>query len=177
LTSRLAEIFTDKALIDRIERASGSPGTTTTTCVSELLKDMGVKKMALVGPYTDSVFDIEVEFFKNYGIDTIYMKGSGLGLVEEPEFYDYMMNPYSSYGLVKEGAKVAPEADCIFLTCMASPLLGIADTLEKEVGKPVVSSCSATLYGILKKLGIPDPVYYYGEVLTRPRLPQPIGAE
>jgi len=131
---------------------------------------MDIKKMVIVGPYTDSVFDVEVEFFRSKGIDAIYIKGSGLGLVEQSEFFDYMMNPYSSYGLVKDGAKTVPDADCVFLTCMVSPLLGMADILEKEVGKPVISSSSATLYGILKKLGIPDPVYHYGEALTRSRL-------
>jgi maleate cis-trans isomerase len=54
---------------------------------------------------------------------------------------------------------------------MASPLIGVADILEEEIGKPVISSPSATLYGILKKLGIPDFVHHYGMALRRPRLP------
>jgi len=41
----------DQQIIKRIEEASGSPATTTTTCVLELFKDMGIKKIALVGPY------------------------------------------------------------------------------------------------------------------------------
>lgn len=160
----------DQMLIDRIEKASGSPATTTTTCVLELLKDMGIKKMALVGPYTDLIFDAEVKFFESHGINTIYKKGWGLGFLEQTQFFNFMMDPYSSCKLVKEGAQVVPDADCVFLSCMASPLLGIADTLENEIGKPVISSLSATLYGILKKLGIPDPVYHYGQALTKPRL-------
>ena len=162
----------DQKIIERIERASGSPATTTVTCVLELLKDMGVKKTVLVGPYIDSVFDAEVKFFETHGIEALYVKESGLGLVKPAEFYVYGMDPYRGYKLVKDGAKVDPSADCVFLTCMVSPLLGVADILEKEIGKPVISSLSATLYGILKKLGIPDPVYHYGEALTRPRLPR-----
>jgi maleate cis-trans isomerase len=80
------------------------------------------------------------------------------------------MNPYSSYKLVKDGAKAVPSADCVFLTCTASPLLGMANMLENEIGKPVISSLSATLYGILKRLAIPDPIYNYGVALTKPRL-------
>jgi maleate cis-trans isomerase len=52
---------------------------------------------------------------------------------------------------------------------MGSKILGIADILEKEIGMPIISSPSATLYGILKKLEISDPVYHYGEALRRPR--------
>jgi len=162
----------DQMLIEKIEKASGSPATTTSTCVLGLLKDMGVKKIAMVGPYPDSTFEEEVKFLKDKGVETLYWKG--LGLVSMSEYWDYAMDPYSSYKLVRDGAKAAPDADCVFLTCMVSPLLGVADTLEEEIGKPVISSLSATLYGILKKLEIPDPVYHYGEALTRPRLPRQI---
>lgn len=154
-------------LIERIEKASGSPATTTITCVLEVFKDMGIKKIALVGPYPVSTFEEEVKFLKYNGIETLFWKG--LGLVEMIEYWEFAMDPYSSYRLVKDGAKGAPNADCIFLTCMVSPLLGIGDILEQEIGKPVISSQSATLYGILKKLGIPDPVYHYGEALRRER--------
>ena len=161
----------DQEIIERIERASGSLATTTTTCVVELLADMGINKIVLVGPYTDPIFDAEVKFFEANGIEAIYVKGSGLGLVTLEEFRAFIMDPYSGYKLVRDGAKADPSADCIFFTCMASPLLGLADILEQEIGKPVISSLSATLYGILKKLGISDPVNNYGEGLRRPRLP------
>jgi maleate cis-trans isomerase len=55
---------------------------------------------------------------------------------------------------------------------MVSHMAGVVDYLEKEIDKPIISSLSATLYGVLKKLEIPDPVYHYGQALTRERLPQ-----
>lgn len=157
-----------KKLIEKIEKASGSPATTTIMCVLQTLKDMGVKRISLVGPYPEFTFEEEVKFLKANGVETLYWKG--LGLVDMSEYWEFSMNPYSTYQLVKEGAKAAAEADCVFLTCMVSPLLGVADILEKEIGKPVISSLSGTLYGILKKTGIADPVYHYGEALRRSRL-------
>jgi maleate cis-trans isomerase len=53
---------------------------------------------------------------------------------------------------------------------MWSRILGIVDEVEAEIKKPVISSCNAVLYNILKMLGIPDPVYHYGALLQRPRL-------
>ncbi|MGA2464853.1 MAG: hypothetical protein ABSH06_10945 [Thermodesulfobacteriota bacterium] len=158
----------DQMLIEKIEKVSGTPATTTSTCVLEIFKDMGIKKIALVGPYPDSTFKDEVKFLEAHGIETLYWKG--LGLVNALEYWDFSMDPYNSYKLVREGAKAAPNADCVFVTCMASAILGVVDYLEKEIGKLVISSPSATFYGILKKLGIPDPVYHYGEALTRPRV-------
>jgi len=158
----------DQMLIERIERASGSPATTATTCVLELFKDMRIKKIALVGPYPESTFDEEIKFLKANGIVTLYFKA--LGFSKHCEYWDYYGDPYPCYKLVREAAKAAPKADCVFVTCMMSTIMGIVDTLEKEIGKPVISSSSATLYGILKKLGIPDQVPHYGQALMRERL-------
>jgi maleate isomerase len=162
----------DQKLIDKIEKASGSTATTTSTCVVEVFKDMGVKKIALVGPYVDFVLEQEVKFFKGHDIDTIYVKG--LGIADPPEYWEYQRDPYNCYELIKNAARTTPSADCIFVSCMLSNILGWVDGLERQIGKPIVSSSSATLYGILKKLVIPDLVYHYGEVLTRPRLPEQV---
>lgn len=157
----------DQTIIERIEKASGSPATTTTTCVIGLFKAMDIRKVALVGPYPDSTLEEEVKFLKGNGIESLYCKG--LGFVNISDYWNFSMDPYASYKLVKDAAKEAPTADCIFLTCMTSPLLGVVDILEEEIGKLVISSASATLYGILKMLGIPDSVHHYGETLKRPR--------
>jgi maleate isomerase len=158
----------DKEIIERIENVAETPATTTTTCVLDVFKDMGITKIALVGPYPQAVFDIEVEFFKNHGVESVYVKG--LNNLTMPQMWGYYTDPYACYHLVKNAAKVSPDADCVFVTCMMTWLLSVADILEEEIGLPVISSPSATLYGILKKLEIPDPVYHYGEALRRPRL-------
>jgi maleate cis-trans isomerase len=157
----------DKMLIEKIEKATSIPATTTTTCVMELFKDMGIKKIALVGPYLKELFDAEVNFLEGSGIEVLTV--NGLGFSKMPDYWDYYTNPYVTYQIAKDGAKAAPDADCVFVTCMLSSITAVVDTLEKEIGKPIISSSSATLYGILKKLGIPDPVYHYGEALIRPR--------
>lgn len=121
----------DQKIIERIEKASGVPATTTTTSVLELLKDMGVKKLALAGPYIESILDVEVNFFKSHGIETLAVKG--LGLLKSSEYWDYYMDPYQSYKIGKEAAKAAPNADCIFITCMMTSIIGIVDKLEEEI--------------------------------------------
>ena len=157
----------DQMLIEKIEKASDTPVTTTATCMLELFKDMDIKKIAIVGPYVDSIFDVQVKFLKANGVETLATKG--LGFSEVSEYWNYYMDPDMCYRITKDGAEAAPDADCIFSSCIMSNIVPIVDNLEKEIGKPVISSLSATLYGILKKLGVPDPVYHYGEALVRPR--------
>lgn len=158
----------DQKVIKLIEDASGVPATTTTTSVVKLLQDLEVEKIALVGPYMKELFDAEVDFFEASGFKILTVQYLGYKTLEE--YWEYRHNPYPVYRLIKDGHQAAPDADCIFVTCMFSYIMGIVDIAEQEVKKPVVSSCSSLLYNILKMLKIPDPVHHYGEALHRPRL-------
>jgi len=158
----------DQKIVSLIEDAAGVPATTTTTAVIELLKDLGARKIALVGPYLKAMFDAEIAFLEGSGFEVLTVKHLGFETLEE--YWDFRHNPYPVYRLVREGHQAAPEADCIFVTCMFSQIMGIVDIAEQEIGKPVVSSCSSLLYGILKALQIPDPIEHYGMALRLPRL-------
>ncbi len=158
----------DQKIIKIIEDASGVPATTTSTSVVVLLRDLGIKKIALVGPYMKELFDIEVDFFEAAGFDILTVQWLGYKTLEE--YWMYRHNPYPVYQLIKDGHKAAPDADCIFVTCMFSSIMGVVDVAEQEVERPIISSCSSLMYNILKMLKIPDPIYHYGEALRRPRL-------
>lgn len=159
----------DQTIIKKIEETTGGvPATTTSTSLLVTFKDLGIKKIAMCGPYMKEVFDVAIDFFKYHGIETLHLEY--LGYKKTEEFWEYMHNPYPVYRLIRDSHRAAPDADCVFISCMWSHILGIVDTAEEEIGKPVISSCSATLYNILKMLGIPDPVYHYGQLLQRPRL-------
>ena len=155
----------DEDIIKELEAAASLPSTTTSTCVLTAFADLGVKKIVLVGPYPKEVFNVEVQFFKDHGIDTLYVEA--LGYTTQREFALLQKQPYIFYHLAKEAYKAAPDVDAIFITCMAAPAIKIIDTLEQETGKPVISSCSATLYGVLKKLGIKEPIEGYGQLLRK----------
>ena len=150
----------DKSIIEELEQAVGIPTTTTTTCVLTALNDLGAKKIALLGPYLKEVLDLEVEFLEAHGIEVPYTRT--LGYREVHEFVHLYEQPYLFYREAKKACQSASDIDAIFITCMASPSLAVINTLEKETGKPVLSSCSASLYGVLKTLRIKVPIEKYG---------------
>lgn len=152
----------DVNIIKELETAVGIPATTTSTCVLNAFADLGIKKIALVGPYTKEVFDIEINFFKEHGIDTLYAKS--LGLHEIKDFVCLYEQPYMYYRMAKEAYRSAPEIDAIFITCLCSPARKIINTLERETGKYVISSCLVSLYGVLKQLGIKEPIEELGHL-------------
>ena len=157
----------DQDIIRELESATGVPSTTTSTCLVRAFSDLGVKSIALIGPYIEDVFDIETQFFKHHGIETIFCKGMGFDKVSQ--IIRTSEQPYIYYRLAREAYRSAPDADAIFITCIASPIAAVVNTLEQETGKPIISSCSASLYGVLKQLGIRDPIENYGQLLRMSR--------
>lgn len=152
----------DEKVIKELENAVGIPATTSSTCLLAAFADLGSKKIALIGPYPQEVFDIEIKFFKKHGINTLYSRTLGIHQIK-----DYMHlheQPYMYYRMAKEACRLAPDIDTIFITCLCSPALKVINALERETGKAVVSSCLATLYGVLKKLGIREPIKELGRL-------------
>lgn len=152
----------DKEIIKELEAAVSIPSTTTSTCVLRAFADLGIKKIALIGPYIREVFDAEINFFKDHGIETLYLKALEYRYVRDISLL--RERPYIFYRMAKEAYQAAKDIDAIFITCMASPAIKIIDPLEQETGKFVISSNSASLYGVLKKLGIKGPIENYGKV-------------
>ena len=59
-----------------------------------------------------------------------------------------------------------PTAEALLISGTGLPTVGIVERLEKDLGKPVVTSQTATLWFALRALGIKDPVRGYGRLLA-----------
>ena len=152
----------DEAIIKELEEAVKIPATTSSTCVLTAMRDLKANKMALIGPYTKDLFDIEIKFYKDLGIDTLY--SNNLNLYEINDIVEQHQKPYMYYQLAKEAYRAASDIDVIFITCMQSPALEIVNIIQQETGKPVISSCIASLYGVLKMLGIREQIKELGKL-------------
>lgn len=155
----------DETVIEEIQSETGISTTTTSTCVLQAMRDLRAQRIALIGPYLEEVLQVEVEFFEYHGFTIVYKKAFGYEKVSD--FLNMYRYPYMYYSHVKEAWSTVrnSQLDAIFVTCMASPTIRIINVLEKEIGIPVVSSCSASLYVILKYfLKINEPVTEYGKL-------------
>ncbi|HEU5196042.1 MAG TPA: hypothetical protein VFW70_14975, partial [Methylomirabilota bacterium] len=59
----------------------------------------------------------------------------------------------------------APGADAVLISGTGLPTAGIVEHLERDLGKPVVTSQTATLWRALGLLGISERVGGYGRLL------------
>lgn len=152
----------DRALIGRIEQASGIPATTTTTAVLDALRALGASSLAIATPYNDELNAIERAFFtkSGFGVDRI----AGLGCATDAEIG--RLDPDDAVALVERVDN--PHADAIFISCTNFHCLPVVDQLELRRGKPVVTSNLAGAWAALRRIGVDDVIPGYGRLLTLP---------
>ena len=102
---------------------------------------------------------------ESIGFEVVYEKG--LGISETVEIAK--VSPATVYRLGKEALTKAPEADTLFISCGNLRTIEILSALEKDTGKPAISSNQALLWGALRMVGVREPIYGFGSLLERPR--------
>jgi len=143
----------DTLLAEKIKQQIGLPLVTTSTAIVEAFKILKVKKIAMATPYIDEINRREKEFFEHSlkGLKVVNM--SGLGII--PNLQKGQLTPESAYVAAKQVHTGSSE--CILISCTNWRTLEIIDVLEKDLGKPVVSSVQATIWLTFKMLGLSRP--------------------
>ena len=59
------------------------------------------------------------------------------------------------------------DADALFISCTALPVLNILDKLEEKLQKPVLSSNQTLIWDTLRSVGYQSPVKGYGKLLEK----------
>jgi len=145
--SSMGEKGIDAACSARITRASGCPGTTTTTATIEALEAFGAKRVILLSPYPEDVAGFTIRYFGFYGIEifrSVRLEGHGQENISSETVY--------AQAKLLETAG----ADALLISCMAIDTMDIIDRLEAELGIPVVTSHQASLWSVLRRTGIDD---------------------
>jgi maleate isomerase len=159
----------DRQFCQELESEWDTPITSTMLAVAEALQHLGLKKIVVTTPYPDSHHVAERAYLKEAGIEALTMQGmgfetaDGFASVSPQEIFDFAMNAWKDH---------SNEADGLFISCMNHDGMAAAQALEDEIGKPVVTSHTATLWRVLSQAGETKPLLGYGRLLaeTRPDL-------
>ncbi len=159
----------DRQFCQELESEWDTPITSTMLAVAEALQHLSLKKIVVTTPYPDSHHVAERAYLKEAGIEALTMQGmgfetaDGFASVSPREIFDFAMNAWKDH---------SNEADGLFISCMNHDGMAAAQALEDEIGKPVVTSHTATLWRVLSQAGETKPLLGYGRLLaeTRPDL-------
>ena len=151
-TSMAEGLEGEAALVRRVAQESGAQSFSTAQAVLEALGAMQMRRIVLFSPYVQATNDHEAEFFAGHGITVVRDVALAVGASDE-----FIRIPVTRWiELAREHARV--EADGYFLSCTNTTQIEAIETIEREMGKPVVNSNQATLWAALRRIGAPGGV-------------------
>ena len=152
----------DQKIIGRIRQATGLPSTTTTTAVVAGLRTLDIKKLILVSPYTELLHQKEKAFLEGEGFRLLNDRWVGLSDC----FQQYEMEPLRWCEMVI--AMQQPQCEGYFISCGGIRVVEIIQQLERELGKPVITSNQALIWHCLRIMGLQEPIEGFGRLLNTP---------
>ncbi|MFQ5973832.1 MAG: aspartate/glutamate racemase family protein, partial [Alphaproteobacteria bacterium] len=150
----------DRALDEAMSARAGVPAVSTATAVVEALRALGVGRIAVATPYVQWVYEAEEAFLTAAGFGVLAINGLGLE-------GGRAISSLPGDEIRRLAADVdRPEAEALFISCTDLPALAHIERLEREHGKPVVTSNQATFWAAARTAGL-GPIPGYGQLLAR----------
>jgi maleate isomerase len=140
----------DRELSRRIEAESGITATTTMTAVQDALAALRIKKVAIATSYIGSVDKALAEVLKGAGFDVLAIEG--MGILKSIDMGDVW--PQETYRFAHAAFKKVPDADGFFISCGNLRTLEIIPALERDFGRPVITSNQAGMWKVLQLAGV-----------------------
>jgi maleate isomerase len=148
----------EPALLERIARLSGARPLTAATAVTEALRHLGARRIALATPYPEVIANAGRTYWTAAGFEIVAHRG----LENVTNIYDETEERAYTLGRAAD----SPDADAVLISGTGLPTAGIVERLERDLGKPVVTSQTATLWRALHLLDVKQPLSGYGRLLA-----------
>lgn len=151
----------DQEQIRKMEEIAKVPCTTTAHAITEALKALQVKKVAIATPYADDVNQLAHQYFTNSGLDITNM--TGLGITN-----DYTISNLDIQSIYQMAIDVnTADADAVFISCTGLSAAHLIEVLENDLNKPVITSNQATFWHALRLSQIGSNLKGFGQLFNR----------
>jgi maleate cis-trans isomerase len=155
--SYLTGFTAEPALLDRLRALAGPHAFTAAGAIHAALRHLGARRLALATPYPETISTAARTYWQAAGFEIVSHHR-----LDTPNIYDETEE--TAYKLARTAD--AADADTILISGTGLPTAGIVAPLEKDLGKPVVTSQAATLWQVLTLLHMDEQVKGYGRLLT-----------
>ncbi len=134
-------------VIERYQKATGLPVTTSFSSYVDALQALGAQKIALASPYGLDALEREAKSLEFKGLKVVGVHT--LGIVRNSDIA--ILPPAEAYRCAKEAVLRSTEKpDAVFITCPRWPTLSIIADLEADLGIPAVSNSQAIAWNTLR---------------------------
>ena len=146
------------ALVERLEARFGVRFISAFGSVIDAFGHLAVKRVALGTPYDENLTRQAKENLESYEREVVSFDWlrNVRSIFEEPEV--------RVYGLGRSVDR--PQAQAVFLSGVGMPTISVLGALDRDLGKPVISSSSAMMWNALRVAGIAPLIPGYGRLLS-----------
>jgi maleate cis-trans isomerase len=130
-------------ILDIVREETGIEALATSRLVVDALQALGMKNLLLLSPYQSN--ENVIRYLRATGFNIVHdvalrLKAAEFGTVTPRQWLE----------LAREHDR--PEADGIFLSCTNTTQIEAIEAIERALGKPVVNSNQAVLWGCVRRL-------------------------
>lgn len=153
-------VIGDQRIVERISRAApGAYATTIITAVVNALRVLRATRVSLVTPYVEEINAREVDYLGARGIEVV--AAAGMGITCDMDIA--RVSPEEIYRFVRRHDP--PNSEAVFISCGNFRSSTVIEELERDLGKPVVTSNQATMWDLLAHTGVRAAVPGYGRLM------------
>jgi maleate isomerase len=135
-------------LVARMEKTYGIPFITAFGSVLAAFAHLGIERVAYATPYNEQTTLQGKAHLQAYGLNVV---AHGI-LPDVVNIYDE--TPERAYALGRQVDH--PDAQALFLSGVGMPTVDAINMLERDLGKPVISSATAMMWNALRIIGVRD---------------------
>jgi len=158
----------DQKIIGMLQERGKTVATTTTTAVVAALQYLSAERIAVVTPYTLEINAVEKRGLESLGFEVTRIDSFNRHIAPG-DFRNTIVAQSSASDIYRLAREVdSADADVLFLSCTNLPAIDMIDCLERDCGKPVITSNQAAMWHALQLLQIAEPINGFGRLLGFP---------
>jgi len=152
----------DRDLAARIKALSGAVSITAAGALVAGIQALGVSRVGFSSPYLGEINDRAVAFLAANGIETVRRADIGR------ELGNYGQGELTPDEVVDLALRAdCADAEAIVLSCTDMRAVEAVPQIEAALGKPVITSNQAMIFGVMRALGLPRGAHHPGALFDR----------
>jgi len=162
----------EQALKARLEkRSNGIPMLLQCPAAVAAFHALGVRRIALIHPpwFADDQQELGIAYFRNQGFDVFYanqmcLRGLSVAQATDPLRKFTEVYPAELYAWAR--TQVPSEAEAVLFSGNGFRAIGVIETLEEDLGRPVLTANQVAFWYALREAGVRAPVKGYGRLFN-----------
>jgi maleate isomerase len=150
----------DRAFALEMAQATGTRFCTATAAIMMAFESLGARRVCIASPYPAALDALERRFFEDSGMEVTGT--TSLGIADTRDIA--RRSPSEIHALGRRAW--LDGSDALLVSCLALHSHVVIESLEQELGVPVVTATQAALWAALRLAGITDALPGYGKLLA-----------